>query len=129
MSIKQADDTFSLIIKTRDNWTCQYCKRPINKYNSSAREFFDCSHFIKRSRFQTRYLEINSVAAHRECHVEYELNPKNHETFFINRIGEEAVNELRQRSNAPLTPYKSWYGGIDHVKELRERLNEVKNVL
>ena len=124
--IKQADDLFSLIIKIRDDYICQYCKHPVNKYDSATMEIFDCSHFIKRSRFQTRFLEINSIAAHRWCHIEHELDPKKHKEFWINLLGEDVVNELIQISNGDLPIYKSWYGGKQHIKDLRERLKELK---
>ena len=86
---------------------------------------FDCSHFIKRSRFQTRFLEINSIAAHRWCHIEHELDPKKHKEFWINLLGEDVVDELTQLSNGDLPNYKSLYGGSEHIKALRSRLMEL----
>ena len=123
---KQADDLFSLIIRTRDDWICGYCHKPINKYSSEAKKYFDCSHFIKRSRFQTRFLEINSIAAHRICHIEHELDPKKHKEFWVDLLGQDVVDELIQLSNGDLLIYKSWFGGKQHIKELRERLKELE---
>ena len=126
MSVKTADDLFSLIIKIKDDYICQYCHRSINKYSSEAREWFDCSHFIKRSRFQTRFLEINSIAAHRICHIEHELDPKKHRKFWVDLLGQDVVDELIQLSNGDLPIYKSFYGSKEHLKELRSRLKELQ---
>ena len=125
MSIKTADDLFSLIIKIKDDYICQYCHKVINKYSSEAREWFDCSHFIKRSRFQVRYDERNAVASHRGCHIEHELDPKKHTEFWINQIGQDIMDELIQLSNGDLPTFKSWYGSKEHLKELRSRLKEL----
>ena len=119
MSIKTADKIHADAVKARDNWICQYCLQPINKYTSL--EFFDCSHFRKRSRYQTRWSMRNCVSAHRECHNEYELDPKKHTKFWVDRIGQNVVDELIQLSNAPLPTFKSFYGSREHLKELRER--------
>lgn len=124
-----ADKLFSEIIRTRDNWTCQRCNKTINKHSPTARQGLHCSHFIGRSRYNTRFDEMNCVALCYGCHRYFTSHPFEHHEWYFKRIGEENIVELHARSNMRAgdngLPRKSYYNSREHNKSLRERLKEL----
>ena len=114
--IKAADDLFSLIIKARDK-RCRKCGSTQN---------LTCAHFITCGRFSIRFDERNSLClCWYGCHLPLTNDPAAHKKFFLEQLGQDVVDELIQISNGDLPNYKSWYGGSEHIKELRSRLKEL----
>ena len=131
MSIKRtaADKIFSEIIRTRDNWTCQRCLKTIDKFSSKARQGLHCSHFIGRGRYTTRFDERNCVALCYGCHRYFTSNSLEHHEWQHKRLGEEIIVDLHVQSNKRPgdegLPRKKWYNSKEHIKQLRERLEEL----
>ena len=121
-----ADKLFSEIIRTRDGWTCQRCHKSIDQFSSTARQGLHCSHFIGRSKYNTRFEERNCVALCYGCHRYFTSHPLEHHEFFHEKLGSEGLTELHSQANTRCgdngTPRKSWYDSKEHRKELRERL-------
>ena len=131
MSIKRtaADKIFSEIIRTRDNWTCQRCLKTINEFSSKARQGLHCSHFIGRSRYTTRFDDRNCVALCYGCHRYFTSHPLDHHEWQRKRLGEETIVDLHAQSNKRpgdgWLPRKKWYHSKEHIKQLKERLEEL----
>ena len=124
-----ADKIFSDIIRTRDSWTCQRCNKTINRFSPTARQGLHCSHFIGRSRYNTRFDEDNCVALCYGCHRYFTSNPLEHHEWQHKRMGEERLVDLHARSNMRAgdngLPRKAFYNSKEHIKELKERLEEL----
>lgn len=117
MSIKIADSLHSKIIIARDK-RCRKCGSTQN---------LTCAHYITCGRYSIRFDERNSLClCWYECHFPLTNDPAAHKEFFLEQLGEDVINELTQISNADLPIYKSWYGGKQHVKELKKRLKKLK---
>ena len=58
-----ADRLFSLLIRTRDDWTCRACGKP----NQAPQ----CAHIVSRRYRATRWLSINAVCLCAACHVRF----------------------------------------------------------
>ena len=91
----RADHWFSLYIRTRDGWTCQYCYKsfPVGAGNLHN------SHFFTRETENTRFDEENCDAM---CSYHHEYLGKHHETYRnwkIKQLGEKRFELLVLRSN------------------------------
>ena len=124
-----ADKLFSEIIRTRDNWTCQRCNKSIDQFSSRARQGLHCSHFIGRSRYTTRFDERNCVALCYGCHRFFTSNPLEHHEWQVKRLGTDMIVDLHAQSNMRPgddgLPRKAYYNSKEHIKDLRERLEEL----
>lgn len=102
------DILFSLYIRTRDNWTCQRCfsQKP------EKSQGLHCSHIFSRRHKATRWDEQNAKALCFSCHQWYGGNPVESaawvEDWHAVRWGPDALDELRQRKNAPFKLTKSF---------------------
>ena len=114
--IKQADYLFSLIIRAQDK-RCMYCVTTKN---------LTCGHYISRSRFNTRYDEKNATTLCFLDHRYFTDNPFQHEILFVDLLTKEVTVDLWIKANKLAITFKSWYGGKQHVKELRKRLKELQ---
>lgn len=121
-----ADKIFSEIIRTRDNWTCQRCATVYNPNNPTSRKGLHCSHYIGRSRYGTRFDEDNCIALCYGCHQYFTSHPIEHTQFFLDRMGEEKLLDMKAKSNARLPMPKSWYTSKDHQEQLKNRLKELQ---
>lgn len=95
VKIDKADKTFSLYIRTRDNWTCQRCSR---RYDPPT-QALHCSHFMGRGKEATRFDEENADALCYGCHRYFTAHPLEHVDWQIERKGQKTVDSLRLRSN------------------------------
>lgn len=92
MKLDTADKHFSLYIRTRDNFTCQRCKK---KSESVA-----CSHFFGRRIENTRFDPENCVALCYGCHKYFdETNREAYRDFKLEQLGEKRFNALKVRAN------------------------------
>jgi hypothetical protein len=64
---KDADRLFSLLIRTRDDWTCRACGKP----NQAPQ----CAHIVSRRYRATRWLAVNAVCLCAGCHISYTYDP------------------------------------------------------
>lgn len=93
--IDAADKAFSLYIRTRDNWTCQRCGKRYPPPTSALH----CSHFVGRAKENTRFEPLNATSLCYGCHQYFTSHPAEHYEFQVNRIGQEAVDNLRLWGN------------------------------
>lgn len=122
MSIKSADNLLSQIVRKRD----KVCKRCGNPERDNMFSKLDCAHFISKAlSINTRYNENNVAILCRSCHSHLHEKSLEHHRFFIKLLGQEVVDDLWALAFKPSVIYKSWYGGREHMKELRERLKEI----
>ena len=91
--VKKLDKVFSLFIRRRDairfNGMCPFCqKKPI-----------ECNfHFITRSRYNTRFDEVNCVASCFGCNYRMTFDQGPFIQWFLGRLGMEEYNNLVNRS-------------------------------
>lgn len=95
IKIDKADKVFSLYIRTRDNWTCQRCKKQYTPPTSALH----CSHFMGRGKEATRFDEENADALCYGCHQYFTSQPIEHYDWQVQRKGEKKIQALRLRSN------------------------------
>lgn len=98
--MRNADDAFSLFIRTRDSqpyqgraFRCISCQRilPIQQA--------DCGHFINRSHMSLRFSELNCNAQCRHCNRFDEGNFTGYERGLIQKLGEQRVRLLQAQRN------------------------------
>lgn len=112
---KELDRLFSLVIRNRDGWKCQYCGKqfipPTNEIHNS--------HYYTRTKRSTRWDSDCCDAMCRKCHVFLESR-KNAEYYDwkLKQLGEQRFRELRRRY---ATPHK-W--SIQEKNILYEELKE-----
>lgn len=105
MKIDNADKYFSLYIRTRDDWTCKRCG---GRYEPPTRSLH-CSHFVGRSKENTRYMEENCDALCWGCHRYFTSHPAEHYDWQVEQKGQATVDKIRLAS--------SFYKKKDRVAE------------
>lgn len=99
------DVKFSVFIRTRDNWKCQYgFKCGMNIDYSENKGGLDNSHFQKRGKWSVRYDPENCDAACKKCHYFIENHPEGQKTleeWKKRQLGEKRYNLLLMRANTP----------------------------
>ena len=93
--IDKADRVFSQYIRTRDDWTCQRCKKRYEPPTSALH----CSHFMGRGKEATRFDENNACSLCYGCHMYFTAHPAEHYQWQIERLGQKEVDALVLRSN------------------------------
>lgn len=82
------DIMFSKYIRTKAEFTCEYCGQKPNPKG------LHCSHFIGRMYRNTRWLEDNVSCLCFGCHNLMHDFPAIHKAFFVERIGTDGVEKL-----------------------------------
>ena len=99
---RNADDRrWSLAVRTRDNFTCQWptCGRK-HAQNSTG---LHAAHIFSRSIKRTRCDVENGIALCYPHHTRFDhLSKEDREAFVRNRIGNVRYEALRERANSPL---------------------------
>ena|SRR5665213_2289327 len=90
----KADELFSLWVRTRDNWTCQKCKRNYHS-RKEANGALDASHFVGRGKENTRFEPLNVDTLCFGCHQHFTSNPREHYEWQVQRKGQDVVDKLR----------------------------------
>jgi hypothetical protein len=62
----EADRLFSLVIRTRDDWTCKACGSCFN---------IQAAHLLSRRYLGTRFMETNCCALCQKCHMKFTYDP------------------------------------------------------
>jgi hypothetical protein len=112
---KYADDLFSLIVRTRDGWTCQVetCRAQL------AHRRMQAAHGFSRIHWQTRFDESNVWTLCDACHIHFTFRDRDGWTEWMKRrLGEEAYWALYAVSKRD--GYK-WDGSVIPVLEARAK--------
>ena len=93
MAIKRDkwDAVFSDLIRYRDNWTCQRCKK---KYKVKTRGLH-CSHFLGRSSYATRLEPANAMALCMGCHRHVSSFPLDHIQLWEGKFTQEEKDRVK----------------------------------
>jgi hypothetical protein len=95
MKRTKADADFSLLIRERDLWTCQRCEHVYPPKHQG----YHCAHCFGRGKPATRFDPENACGLCYGCHRWLDTHPDLKEAFFRDRLGDEAYDALRLRSN------------------------------
>ena len=92
----ELDDLWSLVVKTRDGWTCQ---RTGKVFPPGTRRGLDAAHIWSRGASRlVRWDLDNGVALNSGTHMYYHRHPLAFLTWARQRLGEERFDRLRIRS-------------------------------
>lgn len=97
--VNKLDKVFSQLIRTRDNWTCQFCGR---YFPEGERRSLHCSHFHGRRKQSVRYDPLNAAAHCFSCHKYLSENPIEFARWIEGFLGAENVALLMTKANRPL---------------------------
>ena len=97
MAIKRTkwDAVFSKLIRWRDKWTCQRCKK---QYSPSSRGLH-CSHFYGRSSWATRIELCNAMALCHGCHQHVSSFPMDHVELWEKKFTKEQTDYINYLHN------------------------------
>lgn len=118
-----ADALFSDYIREKANWSCERCFR---QFTPPTREL-QCSHYFSRAKRSVRFDFENAAALCGKCHF-YLGSPENrkeHEEFFIRKLGREKYDLLCLRASLAAN---SMDVNENNMRDfLRVKLNELRN--
>ena len=93
------DVVFSMLIRTRDSWTCQRC----GKYHpEGSRQSLHASHFHSRRKQSTRYDKANCAAHCFSCHQYLGENPIEFQRWILAYLGPREYELLNGRASQTL---------------------------
>ena len=90
MKVSQADIAFSWCVRERAEWTCEICGTVYHPPTAGLQ----CSHFIGRGHYATRYHPLNAFAHCAGCHFKMESNPHNFVKWVKKTLGEKTYNSV-----------------------------------
>lgn len=107
--VKSIDDTMSLIVRIRGDWTCIKCKRLYPPFVSQrtklpAQNIMTNSHYFGRGKWGTRFDFKNTdpmcIFCHQkvENHKEETVEGFNYKEYMLAKLGEQGFELLRQKS-------------------------------
>lgn len=91
------DILFSLLIRERTNWICEYCQRDF-KHNHHG---IHCSHLFGRRNKGTRCHPDNAFAHCMSCHRKLEENPPLFADWAREQLGDDKYDRLKLFANKP----------------------------
>lgn len=89
------DILFSKIIRKRDNYTCQRCK----KQHATNSKGLGASHFYKRAYKWVRHYLDNADALCTACHHRFEGPSEEAIEFKLNQLGNKRFKKLKELKN------------------------------
>lgn len=95
MIIKPADKWFSLCVRERSDWVCEYCGKKYNQPTSGLH----CSHYYGRRNKAVRFEPFNAFAHCFFCHNEFGGNPHKFHAWALEKLGQENYDILVELSN------------------------------
>jgi len=137
IKITPADRWFSLCVRIRSNWTCEYAGTYFP--DPSSRNGLHCSHYFGRGNWSTRFDRYNAFAHSYGSHQHLGAghNRQIFEQWVIEQIGAEAHEALISRSQdislgrefRKLNKIKKGRTTLlaEHFKKEYERLEEMRN--
>ena len=90
------DARFSLMIRERDNWTCQRC----GAVHLPKSQGLHSAHCFGRGKLRVRLDPDNAAALCYGCHRYLDTHPVEKHAWFRTRLGDERYEALELRSNA-----------------------------
>ena len=115
LRLKDLDKLCSLIVRTRDNWTCVLCHK---KYLPPTAKI-QCSHFWSRRHTSTRFDLPNLDALCAGCHLRVEANKQgDYREFKIQQLG------LKEYNNLDLRHKEIHKVNQSYLQDLREELQD-----
>lgn len=96
-SFDEADRLFSLFIRTRDDWTCQRCRRV---FEVNCGVLLQNSHFWSRGNESVRFDPENCDALCSGCHDFFGRDREAYRAWKISRLGQQRFNALMVKANA-----------------------------
>ena len=118
--IDKADRTFSLYIRTRDDWTCQNpkCNRGFGEGVGNLHN----SHYWGRGRESVRFDPENCDAICASCHLRWGGDYREEYTAFkIAQLGQDGYNALKLRAHQYKKKDREW----EHLRA-KARLEDLK---
>lgn len=97
IKIDEADMLFSFYIRSRDNWTCQRCKRRFGVPTESDknRSGLHNSHYYGRGKESVRFHPNNCDALCHGCHVIWGSRDREHyRAFKLKQLGQDGFDLL-----------------------------------
>lgn len=120
LRLKDLDGITSLIVRSRDLWTCVLCK--VRHLPPTAK--IQCSHYWSRRHTSTRFDVLNLDALCAGCHLKYENNKQGiYRDFKIKQLGLKKYNELEKRHQEIRKVNQSY------LRDLREELQETARTM
>ena len=120
MTIQDCDAKFSLLIRERDNWTCQRCN---TRFPQGAPNLH-CSHFWGRSNKATRFDPDNCDSLCSFCHSIWEDDKQGaYWGFKRAQLGDERFDALEARARS-IIKFGQWeidrkYEELSALQQLR----------
>ena len=122
------DKRFSLLIRERADWTCERCGKAFPE--GPGRQQLHCSHLFSRRHFRLRHCPDNAFAHCVSGHRELGENPVIFRNWAVERLGEELVDLLTERTR----PFKltraqrrDWLAGLyEHMGSELKRLQAAR---
>lgn len=94
----EADQLFSKYIRERSDWFCEKCFMDCK----DNKGYLDCSHYHSRAKRSVRFDPMNAAALCKKCHDYMGKNPREHEAFFLKRLGRNSFQLLELRASIPM---------------------------
>src|SRR5215831_19212231 len=91
----RADHYFSLFIRYRDNWQCQFCLKVFEPVAANLH----ASHFYSRGRESTRFDPVNVDAICSFDHENLGKNPAEYAAWKLKQLGRQRYDALMVRAN------------------------------
>jgi len=110
--IKDMDLKYAILVKLKNNLTCQKCDTVFPIEGGKIPELLDASHFIKRGYMLTRWSPKNVFAHCRDCHDLLEHNREAFEHWVVTEgiMKAEEIMTTRQRAT------QVWKGYLDPIE-------------
>ena len=117
-----ADKWFSDAVRMRDKSTCRSCGKEGRT---------ECAHIYGRANKRLRWSTENALALCHYCHQFYTANPLDFYAFLYEEFGEEAMIELKRKSNEIYKTSKALRKEISafYRNQVRRMENESGHVL
>jgi 5-methylcytosine-specific restriction endonuclease McrA len=116
----KVDTVFSLVVRARDNHTCQNPKCG----KTRAETVIQCSHIYSRRHKATRWDEKNAKALCFKCHLDWHSNPTEARELALTWMSEEELDALARKAWTPTKIRKDEKEEI--YKRLKARLEELE---
>lgn len=125
IKLRQTDTEFSNYIRERDEWRCQRCRTPYDKYSTQDRQGLHCSHYWGRGHENTRFEPDNCIALCYGCHRLWGHGDQRDEykAFMVRKLGEKRFKTLMVQAHT----YKKRDDKMDKliIKALHESLPQL----
>jgi len=95
MKISPADTWFSRCVRERASWACERC----GKYYAPPTNALQCSHFVGRENYATRFEPLCAFSHCYSCHTFFHGNPHLFTDWAKEKLGIDLYDLLIEKSN------------------------------